>query len=80
MSSDPSRIDAIPTQWSLVRDAHTTGAPQTAAVARQALVLRYAKSVRRYVGGALLTPASLGLLLAAFPPERRTQVVAPHDT
>jgi EmrB/QacA subfamily drug resistance transporter len=28
------------------------------------------------VGGALLTPASLGLLLAAFPPERRTQVVA----
>jgi EmrB/QacA subfamily drug resistance transporter len=28
------------------------------------------------IGGALLTPASLGLLLAAFPPERRTQVVA----
>ncbi|HAP78153.1 MAG TPA: MFS transporter [Acidimicrobiaceae bacterium] len=28
------------------------------------------------VGGALLSPASLGLLLAAFPPERRTQIVA----
>ena len=28
------------------------------------------------IGAALLTPASLGLLLAAFPPERRTQVVA----
>lgn len=28
------------------------------------------------IGGALLTPASLGLLLAAFPTERRTQVVA----
>ncbi|MEZ5339985.1 MAG: MFS transporter [Acidimicrobiales bacterium] len=28
------------------------------------------------IGGALLTPASLGLLLAAFPPERRTQTVA----
>jgi EmrB/QacA subfamily drug resistance transporter len=28
------------------------------------------------IGGALLTPASLGLLLAAFPPRRRTQVVA----
>ena len=28
------------------------------------------------IGGALLTPASLGLLLAAFPPERRTGIVA----
>lgn len=51
MNADPSRIDAIPTQWSLIRDAHATGTPQTAAAARQALVLRYAKSIRRYVGG-----------------------------
>jgi len=51
MNSDPSRIDAIPTQWSLIRDAHSAGAPHSAAAARQALVLRYAKSVRRYVGG-----------------------------
>ncbi|MEZ5237305.1 MAG: MFS transporter [Acidimicrobiia bacterium] len=28
------------------------------------------------LGGALLTPASLGLLLAAFPPERRSQAIA----
>jgi EmrB/QacA subfamily drug resistance transporter len=28
------------------------------------------------IGGAMLAPASLGLLLAAFPPERRTQIVA----
>lgn len=28
------------------------------------------------IGGAMLTPASLGLLLAAFPPERRTQTIA----
>ena len=28
------------------------------------------------VGGAMLSPASLGLLLAAFPPERRTSVVS----
>lgn len=28
------------------------------------------------IGGAMLTPASLGLLLAAFPPEKRTQTVA----
>ena len=51
MNADPSRIDAIPTQWSLVRDAHQAGTPQTAAAARQAIVLRYAKSIRRYIGG-----------------------------
>lgn len=51
MNADPSRIDAIPTQWSLVRDAHAAGTPQSAAAARQALVLRYARSIRRYVGG-----------------------------
>ncbi len=45
-----SRLDAIPTRWSLVQQAHATG-PQTATAARQALVLRYAKSIRRYVGG-----------------------------
>ncbi len=28
------------------------------------------------IGGAVLTPATLGLLIASFPPERRTQVVA----
>ncbi|MFM7536368.1 MAG: MFS transporter [Acidimicrobiales bacterium] len=28
------------------------------------------------IGGALMSPASLGLLLGAFPPQRRTQVVA----
>ena len=28
------------------------------------------------IGGAILTPASLGLLVGAFPPERRTQVVS----
>ncbi len=45
-----SRLEAIPTRWSLVQQAHATG-PQTATAARQALVLRYAKSIRRYVGG-----------------------------
>ncbi len=44
-----SRLDAIPTRWSLVQQAH--GAPLNATAARQALVLRYAKSIRRYVGG-----------------------------
>lgn len=46
-----SRLDAIPTQWSVVRFAHLPGAPAGAVAARQALVLRYAKAVRRYVGG-----------------------------
>jgi RNA polymerase sigma factor (sigma-70 family) len=46
-----SRLEGIATRWSLVRDAHTGGTPQSATAARQALVLRYAKSIRRYVGG-----------------------------
>ncbi len=46
-----SRLDAIATRWSLVREAHIAGTPENATVARQALVLRYAKSVRRYIGG-----------------------------
>lgn len=46
-----SRLDAIATRWSLVYQAHLDGLPQNATVARQALVLRYAKSVRRYIGG-----------------------------
>ena len=45
-----SRLEAIPTRWSLVQQAHTD-APQNATAARQTLVLRYAKSIRRYVGG-----------------------------
>ncbi len=46
-----SRLDAIATRWSLIHQAHVAGTPQNATVARQALVLRYAKSVRRYIGG-----------------------------
>jgi RNA polymerase sigma factor (sigma-70 family) len=46
-----SRLDGIATRWSLIRDAHAAGVPQSATAARQALVLRYAKSIRRYVGG-----------------------------
>lgn len=45
-----SRLEGIPTRWSLVQQAHAT-APQSATAARQALVLRYARSIRRYVGG-----------------------------
>jgi RNA polymerase sigma factor (sigma-70 family) len=46
-----SRLDAIATNWSLVRKAHAAGHEQTAAEARNALVMRYARAIRRFVGG-----------------------------
>ncbi len=46
-----------------------------AAVAPDLGVLVVGRAIQG-IGGAVLTPASLGLLVAAFPPERRTQVVA----
>lgn len=45
-----TRLDAIPTQWSLIRRAHTQGSPTTAEEARRILVLRYAPALRRYLG------------------------------
>jgi RNA polymerase sigma factor (sigma-70 family) len=51
-----SRLDAIATRWSLVQQAHASGTPGNATTARQALVLRYARSIRRYVGGMLRNP------------------------
>jgi DNA-directed RNA polymerase specialized sigma24 family protein len=50
-SANASRIDAIATHWSLVREAHAAGKPQNATMARQVLVLRYARAIRRYIGG-----------------------------
>lgn len=44
------RIEAIPTRWSLVRNAHLEGRPESLAEMRQMLVLRYAPAVKRYVG------------------------------
>lgn len=49
----PDRIDQINTRWSLVRRAHTSGETQSAAEARQMLVMHYAPAVRKYVGGIL---------------------------
>jgi RNA polymerase sigma factor (sigma-70 family) len=51
MNTNPSRLDAIATHWSLIRTAHTAGKPEDATAARQELVLRYARAVRRYIGG-----------------------------
>lgn len=48
-SGEPSRLDAIATRWTLLREAHgeSAGAAQAA---RSALVLRYLPAIRRYVG------------------------------
>jgi DNA-directed RNA polymerase specialized sigma24 family protein len=45
-----SRLDAIGTCWSLVQKAHGEQSLDMTA-ARQALVLRYARAIRRYIGG-----------------------------
>ena len=57
--SDPpaSRLDGIDTRWSLIREAHLSGAAHNATAARQVLVLRYAKAIRRYVGGIVKSSA-----------------------
>jgi RNA polymerase sigma-70 factor (ECF subfamily) len=45
------RIEAIQTRWSLIRNAHLAGQPESAGEARRLLVLRYAPAIRRYLGG-----------------------------
>jgi RNA polymerase sigma-70 factor (ECF subfamily) len=55
--SAASRLDSIPTSWSLVRQAHAAGRDQEATDARNLLVLRYARAIRRFVGGILKNPA-----------------------
>jgi hypothetical protein len=50
------RLDGIDTRWSLVRQAHATGAGASVAQARGILVMRYASAIRRYIGGILKDP------------------------
>ncbi len=45
------RIEAIQTRWSLIRNAHLQGQPESAGEARRLLVMRYAPAIRRYLGG-----------------------------
>lgn len=47
------RIEAIPTRWSLIRQAHEVGAGMNQAEARRLLVLRYSSAIRRYLGAML---------------------------
>lgn len=51
----PARLDEIPTQWSLLRLAHQSTVT-TAGPARHALVLRYARAIRNYVGALVRDP------------------------
>jgi RNA polymerase sigma factor (sigma-70 family) len=51
-----SRLDAIATSWSLIRRAHAAGQEKSAVEARNALVLRYARAIRRFVGGIMERP------------------------
>ena len=58
----PWRLDAIETQWSLVREAHqihTSQHGESATSARQALVLRYAVAIRKFVSVMLRDPADV---------------------
>jgi RNA polymerase sigma factor (sigma-70 family) len=48
-TSPPSRLDAISTRWTLLRQAHGQGF-EAAEAARKAVVLRYLPAIQRYVG------------------------------
>jgi RNA polymerase sigma factor (sigma-70 family) len=50
----PGRLEEIGTEWGLLQQAHEPGAGATAA--RNALVMRYARAVRNYVGALLSDP------------------------
>lgn len=50
--TDGERLEEIPTLWGLLEQAHQ-GSVTSAGPARDALVLRYASAIRRYVGSLL---------------------------
>jgi DNA-directed RNA polymerase specialized sigma24 family protein len=53
MADEPSRLEAIPTRWTLLDRAHHGGDEQAAAEARARLLESYGGAVRRYLLGAL---------------------------
>src|SRR5262249_10817050 len=54
MSDEPGRLDDVPTRWSLLRLAHRD--TLSAGPARNALVLRYARAIRNFVGSLVRDP------------------------
>jgi RNA polymerase sigma-70 factor (ECF subfamily) len=50
----PSRLEEISTEWGLLAQAHQEG--EEARAARNALVLRYARAIRNYVGALMREP------------------------
>jgi RNA polymerase sigma factor (sigma-70 family) len=53
-SGDPGRLEEIGTEWGLLEQAHADSG--TAGAARNALVLRYARAIRNYVGALVKDP------------------------
>jgi DNA-directed RNA polymerase specialized sigma24 family protein len=51
---DPGRLEEIGTEWGLLEQAHANSG--AAGAARNALVLRYARAIRNYVGGLVKDP------------------------
>jgi RNA polymerase sigma factor (sigma-70 family) len=91
---DPGRLEEITTEWGLLRQAH--GEPAGGAgAARNALVIRYARAIRNYVGALVKDPQDAdevaqevlvrllrGSFAAASPERgrfRRMLVVATHN-
>src|SRR5262249_23823131 len=50
----PGRLDEIGTEWGLLQQAHQAG--EGAAAPRNALVIRYARAIRNYVGALVSEP------------------------
>jgi len=51
-SEIPTRLNQIPTEWGLILEAHEPSSP-CVIEARNAMVMRYATAIRRYVGAIL---------------------------
>jgi DNA-directed RNA polymerase specialized sigma24 family protein len=51
---DPGRLEEIGTEWGLLEQAHEDSG--AAGAARNALVMRYARAIRNYVGGLVRDP------------------------
>lgn len=65
-SPDQSRLSRIETHWSLVRQAHEDEPSEEVIDAKQALLLRYAPAIRRYLGAALRDPDSADEVFQEF--------------
>lgn len=61
----PSRLSAVSTMWTILKQAHA-GPPDQAALARELLLSRYGNAVRRYLQGLLKDPHAADDLTQEF--------------